>query len=306
MPSIPTPVNQSNPYEKIRNDSKRIARMQFPLDMGRYYIAFEFAEYGPSYSSGASDFINLPGVSQAVDTAVGAINALSSRYGFERISMDAVRQQSTQYGIGSINAAIALPMPPNLVDDQQLDYNAQNLLNVAAQAASASAQAAGGYGSGAAQTVGSIVNVGQALTNFQSVFTGQTVNPFLAMMFNGPRFKTHQFGWRFSPKTAQETAELMKIINTFKSKSLPLQHGQGAVFKYPDVCLISLYPSNARELMYKFKPAVITQISAHYAPSGTPSFFAGTNGPAEIELKIQLSEISIWTKTDIPDYSRGN
>ena len=87
--------------------------------------------------------------------------------------------------------------------------------------------------------------------------------------------------------------DIVKIVNTFKAKSLPFQNAGGLGFAYPDVCMISLYPEEARNRMYKFKPAVITQTSVHYAPSGTPSFFAESNGPAEIELKIQLLSINL-------------
>lgn len=297
MASLPQPTNVSNPYEKIRPDSRSIASMQFPLDIGRYYIAFQFAEYGPRYQTGATglvnsalavaDFLNTATSSIPVVNLPGTIAALS---GYDPAS---VRLQTQTYGIGAIDAQIALPVPPNLMDDQQLDYNAQNLLNVAAQGV---ASGIGAFAPSVGATVGRIAEVGQSLNNFQSIFTGKTVNPFLAMMFNGPRFKTHQFGWRFSPKTEAETNMLVNIINTFKKNSLPLE--STGIFTYPKVVLISLYPDNAREKMYKFKPAVIQQISVHYAPSGTPSFFAKSNGPAEVELKIQLSEISIWTSND--------
>lgn len=292
MASLSPAFNQSNPYQKIRPaDRTRITRLQYPEDIGKYYIAFEFAEYGPQYNSGIADLINLPGVSAAVQAGIALSNTpvlqtIGDFLGLD-LSISAERAQKTTYGIGGVNAAIALPMPPNLLDDQQLDYNAQNLKNVAAQAVSAATNinTAGGAVASAAET-------------FVSVFSGQTVNPFLAMMFNGPRFKTHQFGWRFSPKNATETDTLVEIINTFKANALPVQTASGGLFQYPSVVKIALYPDNTRNRTYLFKPAVITQVSIHYAPSGTPSFFAGTEAPVEIELKLQLSEISIWTNND--------
>lgn len=290
-----TQTNYSNPYQKIRNDYTSIARLQYPQDLGLYYIAFEFAEYSSSYNSGASDLANIPLGKEIINGVVTTANQLLDRVGAAaQVPTIQSKAPNATFGIGSINAAIALPMPANLLDDQQLDYNSQNLLNVAQQAVSA-----------ASFSAGQVASAVMGAEKFVSVYTGQTVNPFLAMMFNGPRFKTHQFGWRFSPRNAEETDMIVKIVNTFKAKSLPVQWGGGAMFSYPEVCLISLYPANARNRMYKFKPAVIMQTSIHYAPSGTPSFFAGTNGPAEIELKLQLSEISIWTHNDIKDYSES-
>lgn len=292
MPStLPQPLNQSNPYEKIRDDETQIARMQFPQDMGLYYIAFQFAKYGPSYSSAASGLLSIPAdYWNNVTSAVG-IDARAS----------SLRELGNTFGLGPIDAEIALPMPPNLVDDQQLDYNAQNLTNVAAAGITNLATKAIGAVSGqmAGQIASTAAGVAGSLMQYQSIFTGQAVNPFLAMMFTGPRFKTHQFGWRFSPKNESETDSIVAIVNSFKANALPEQWGAGgAVFAYPKVCLISLYPDKARTQMYKFKPAVIQQVSVNYAPSGTPAFFAGSNAPAEIELKIQLSEISVWTRND--------
>lgn len=298
--STSAPGNTSNPYQKISN-KRQIATMQYPSDMGRYYIAFDFAEYGPKYSTAASNL--FPALNDAASFLVGSgivntvtdffqpavMQAFNQFYGTNITDASQLRIQSETYGIGNIDATIALPIPPNLVDDQQLDYNAQNLLNVAGQATQSILSAAGVDVNGAK-------NMASTINDFQQVFSGKTVNPFLAMMFNGPRFKTHQFGWRFSPKTPQESAVIVNIVNTFKKNSLPMT--SGIVFTYPNVVLISLYPPEAREKMYKFKPCVITQIAVNYAPSGTPSFFAGTNAPAEIELKVQLSEISIWTSTD--------
>lgn len=284
----------SNPYEKIRANNT-IARMQFPSDMGRYYIAFEFAEYSINYNKSAAELGSLPS---------DALNAIGEKLGLD-FGFGDFRNIASNYGIGDVNAAIALPMPPNLVDNQQLDYSQQNMTELAAAGISNIASAAASKDTKLGRFAG-LVNSSEkvisSLNSFQSPLSGYSVNPFLALMFNGPKFKSHQFGWRFSPKTRDETHTLMKIINTFKANSLPALSG-GAIFTYPNVVLISLYPENARNKMYKFKPALITETSVHYAPSGTPSFFAETNAPVEIELKIQLMEMSIWTKEDVIDYN---
>lgn len=313
MASLSPAVNQSNPYEKIRSGN-RISRFQYPSDIGKYYIAFDFAEYGPQYNSGIADiveFVTTPLTAlqaqggAAFDLASQIIPTLKLATGLSNLTGNGIRTTRATYGIQGVNATVALPIPANLADDQQLDYNAQNLKNVAAQAVSGVAQGAAnmmGLNGRATQLGNDIAKVAESAATFVGVFSGITVNPFLAMMFNGPRFKTHQFGWRFSPKNEAETEELVRIINIFKAKALPTQTFGGGIFAYPDVVLMSIYPDRARERMYNFKPAVLTQVSVHHAPSGTPSFFSGSNAPVEIELKLQFSEISIWTKNDYPGY----
>lgn len=259
--------NSSNPNVKIQDTTKKIIPLQYPRDLGKYYIAFQFAQYSSTYTS-------LPRL------GIGEDN---------------------YFNIGKIEAQIALPVPVNLLDDQQLDYNAFNLTNVTA---SAMGNLASQYGPrGMQQGINSALNVVSSVVNYQSVYTGLAVNPFMAVMFNGPKFKTHQFGWRFSPKDATESQIIVDIFNFMKMKSLPSYTPGGVGFFYPNVILTLIYPESARNHMYTFKPSVITQVSIHHAPSGTPSFFAGTNAPTEIELKIQLTEISIWTQED---YASGS
>lgn len=121
--------------------------------------------------------------------------------------------------------------------------------------------------------------------------SGQAPNPYLVVTFDNPVLKTHQFQWKFSPQSQAETQTLANIIGLLKAASLPINNG--ALLGFPNVLTLKLVPAD--QFLYTFKPCVIENITINYSPSGVPSFFAGSNAPAEIEMVLALKEIEIWT-----------
>ena len=76
----------------------------------------------------------------------------------------------------------------------------------------------------------------------------------------------------------------------------------GIFFKYPSIVQPKLFNGpKQNEFLYDFKPCVIENMIVNYAPTGVPSFFAGTKAPTEIEFQLFLSEINLWLKEDYAD-----
>ena len=69
-----------------------------------------------------------------------------------------------------------------------------------------------------------------------------------------------------------------------------------AALQYPPMVEIKLMPWG--DDLIKFKKCLIKGVSVNYAPSGLPSFFAGTKQPTMIQLEIQLIETEIQTAKD--------
>ena len=84
---------------------------------------------------------------------------------------------------------------------------------------------------------------------------------------------------------------------------LPSIAAGAAVFRYPSIVYAQLNPN--AEYLYRFKPCVISSVSANYAPQSTPAFYRSTQAPAMIDLSIELKEIELWTREDY-NYSGGN
>lgn len=269
------------------------SNFSFPLDLSDYYIAMRFRKY--------------------------------------------VRRSIYQRPFFEDVVGIRLPVPENLVDTTSLDYSKENLgpaFGVAADLASRPGQFDPGAllsrlgnlsiteaisadpasivaevltGTETAQTVaaGAGAQVLQntlgrlpGATGAISALTGLSFNPFQTVLFKSPNFKTHSFTWRLVPKDSDESEELRKIIEMFRYHSLPgISSAAGIFFSYPEILEIKLYPNDS--YTYKFKPCVVDSIKINYAPN-RPSFHRVNGAPTAVELSVQLQEIEIWTKNDIP------
>lgn len=129
--------------------------------------------------------------------------------------------------------------------------------------------------------------------NIASALTGLTTNPFMSLLYQNPIFKTHQFSWRFIPRTPEESENVRKIVRTFQYHMLPTMSQSYILFGYPSMAIITLAPTDT--YLYKFKPCVITSFTANYAPTG-PSFYKGGKAaPAAVEISVNLHEIEYWT-----------
>jgi len=219
---------------------------------------------------------------------------------------------------------IQLPIPVNLMDSTNITWSSEEtesavgaLIENGIKGGTASAssisskikESIGGALVGAgAEAVNKIAGyagfgdvVGQGLQLY-----GLAQNPFLTMLFKSPTFKTHQFNWRFAPRTPQESYMLMNIIAAFKANMLPaLQPGSGGVFlSYPNMAYVSLHPDDM--FLYQFKPCVVTTFTVDYAAAGVPSFFKGTKAPTLVDLTVSLSEIEYWLREDILQTGDGS
>jgi hypothetical protein len=140
----------------------------------------------------------------------------------------------------------------------------------------------------------------QAAADFGKII-GQTLgsvpNPHVQALFSGVNLRTHTFQWTFAPRNPNESAQLQNIIRAIKKNSLPAYSTTGtAALDYPPLVAIKLVPWND---LITFKNCLVSSVNVNYAPSGLPSFFAGTNNlPTMIQLEITLMETEIHTAKD--------
>ena len=135
---------------------------------------------------------------------------------------------------------------------------------------------------------------------------GAVPNPHLQALFSGVQLRTHTFQWTFAPRNRTESRNLKAIINEIKKNSLPAYSTTGtAALQYPPMVDIKLMPwaSDPKEDLIKFKKCLIKSVSVNYAPSGLPSFFASQPGdttkyPTMIQLELQMLETEIQTAKD--------
>jgi len=219
-----------------------------------------------------------------------------------------------QQTIGPGRDGIVLPLPAQLIDSQKLNW-AQTTAPVGEAVTDAlqgdfggafqagAATLLSGAGTMAAASVGSDLSgmiagaIGGAISDSVKVAlqkAGLALNPVLTQQFNHPEFKSHQFSWKFSPDSIDESGTLESIIEAIKYNSLPDVSAGGMFFNYPSIALIKMH-TGPKEL-YKFKPAVINDITVNYAPTNTPAFHAGTSAPALVQVTISFIEIVLNTR----------
>lgn len=253
-------------------------------------------------------------------------NNLPTKYYFSLSFYDYVRPDpfsslmTLQAQIGENGEGnIILPLPAQLVDNQKLNWAQggstfgeavtdlfQGDLAGAAIAgavagisnlgnfAGALTQGGGGQTGLSPQAAQGLANGVDATTKSILQKAGLALNPVLTQQFNHPDFKVHQFSWKLSPDSIDESGTLEAIIDLIKYNALPDVEAGGMFFKYPSMALIKMH-TGAKEL-YQFKPCVISDISINYAPSNTPAFFAGTAAPVSVQITITFLEIILNTR----------
>lgn len=227
-------------------------------------------------------------------------------FSFYEYKMPNVTNQAVYY---KDTGNIRLPLPNSMVDDQKVQYSAEQLNTVTGAAVNAlqnpgigNTLTAGAGIAAKASSIGKIAGAVGASKAFEAGLqsNGVTLNPFLTVMFKNPAFKNHGFEWKLSPSNKEESLALNKIINKFKANMLPDQTKAlgGTLLTYPNIVQIAVSANSEDYFTYAFKPAVVESFSVNYTVGGQPSFFGSTKAPTEVSIRLGLMEIEYWLSSD--------
>jgi hypothetical protein len=188
----------------------------------------------------------------------------------------------------------------NLAGDNAIDAVKQAAVASAASvgpqiaAALGAAAASGMVGAAAGAAVGNALGgIGQgALAG-----AGLAVNPHLAVLFTGPRFRVHQFNYKITPKSAGESTALTETIKQFKLAMAPSVDGL-AFFDYPNEFYIR-FPANSQHL-FRIGASVLTDFTVNYTPDGG-SYFHDNGAPVSVAMSLSFTEIDVITKAKIQE-----
>ena len=122
---------------------------------------------------------------------------------------------------------------------------------------------------------------------------GKAVNPHLAVLFTGPRFRVHQFNYNFAPKSEQEANDLLGILEEFKYGMAPKIDG-AAFFDYPNEFKIIFAPG---QNLFEIGASVLTDLSVNYTPTG--NHFHKDAMPVSLSLNMSFTELDLITKDKI-------
>ena len=140
---------------------------------------------------------------------------------------------------------------------------------------------------------------------------GAVLNPFLTAAYKGPSdMRQHNFDFQMNPQNKDESKNCLKITNAFKKSMLPSHAGGDSttapsmLFGYPDTFEIDFY-NDGRPLtkqnnpMFNIGKSVLTSCELNFDTENVPLFFAGTQYPVTISMKLAFMETEILYREKI-------
>lgn len=158
------------------------------------------------------------------------------------------------------------------------------------------------FGSAAVKAYASEAFLG--LDTFRKVggFTGMARNPFKAVLFSSPMFRSFQFQWKLVAKSYKEAVAIKNIVQELKIGMSPRYSDlfDNNIFEYPDIFVINFTDDS---FLFKFKPCILSDMRADYNTEAQV-FFGGPNGekiPSTVMVSAQFREIVLLTREDFED-----
>ena len=141
---------------------------------------------------------------------------------------------------------------------------------------------------------------------------GIAVNPYLAMIYESPSLRSHQFSWKLVAKNYRESLAIYQITKLFKYHSapeIPTTTGLGALLKYPEQFDVDVHND---DFLYNIGPSIMTNLTVDYHPDGILYHTQGPDAivsevqklPVAVNLSLTLQEVSIITKKEILEQDR--
>lgn len=290
-------TDPSSPLAKLTNSG--ISSIQFPNEVQNegFYTVFRVSERQANYNQG-------------------------------RISVTG--------SVDNIESTIVLPLPPNLGTAYGVNYSgtefgvfSSTLVGAggAAQRAIADGQSvSGAFGEAVDEVVGGAIDslkndfvgaLGDGLEKLvllagrsalgtgagQAIGAGIGVakNPYQAIVFQNPNFRTHSFSYNLFASDEQESEAIRQMIRVFKRSMFPSFIGGGLFLKYPKVFDIEHVAGTTNNpFMFKVATSALTDFTVDYHGDGTPSYFDREDHPAPTNIRINMTfqELTILTQED--------
>ena len=266
------------------------------------------------------------GVNETVQAAkdmpvVGAVANAAERSGLES---SLAEMNVTAATMKRLSAAIALYMPNSITQGTSVawseeDFSQNFMSNAFLESVGkftseksgefdvpGSATARGAMGAGKAAISGATAAALAKNKQAQNITRMTPGNSKAEMLFQSVDFRSFDFAYSFSPKSAKEAENVMRIIRMFKHHMLPEFKDEAKfLYVYPSEFNIKYYKGSAEnQYVEKQFTAVLTRINIDYTPNGQFNTFA--NGmPTQINMSLSFRELSVPTKETSPYDSHG-
>ena len=121
-------------------------------------------------------------------------------------------------------------------------------------------------------------------------------NPYQAVFFTSPNFRTHSFAYTLFAKNESESETIRQIVRAFKKAMLPSITENTLFFRYPKVFEISFRHDDH---LFEIGTSVMTQFDVNYHGEGTPAYFDNTKAPTNVQISMSFQEVNILTSEDV-------
>jgi hypothetical protein len=212
----------------------------------------------------------------------------------------------------SILGSITLPIPGNIADKNDADWQKQDMSVIdETMANTVNSFLVGGADAGknaAEQGVKSISSDTNILKGFVAAKTtegilgtsnllarqyGAVSNPNTELLFNGPSLRDFGFTFKMSPRSPEEAKDVRTIIRYFKQAMSVKRTESVLLLRSPHTFAIS-YLSGNKEHPYlnKFKECALTNCSVNYTPYGSYMTYDGNDkSMVAYELSLTFQEL---------------
>jgi hypothetical protein len=152
-----------------------------------------------------------------------------------------------------------------------------------------------------AEAVGNVAQAFGAGSNFTELAlraVNKAINPQVEMVFQGTQNRGFIFTFDFQPRSSAEAADILDIVNTFRTYAAPelSNEGNGRYFIPPAQFDISFYFKNTPSAQIpKISTCALVGIAANYSGSGQFATFSD-GMPVHINLQLTFKEMDIITR----------
>ena len=143
-----------------------------------------------------------------------------------------------------------------------------------------------------AQLLGDKAGKAAQANNLLSRLTGSVLNPNLETLFEGPRTRSFNYQFQFTPRDEEEAVEVRKIIRTFK-EAMAIQRTKGLSFlKAPYVFRIRYLYKGGDDHPYIGRvkgPCALKDLQTDYTPEGSyMTYEGGEDGGSMVKYTVTL------------------
>ena len=145
---------------------------------------------------------------------------------------------------------------------------------------------------------------GQAIgKNIMGRQNGQVINPNMELLFNGPRLRTFNFNFTFTPRFKEEAQIVRKIIRAFKRNMAPQRSTSNLFLLSPRVFKLKyIYNNRAKEdndgdgpqhpYMDTFKTCALTAFNVDYTPGGSYATYRDGGSMTQYKVTMSFNELN--------------